>query len=453
MKQGWGVIEAGQFLSNWHVDYIGEYVEAAVRFEIRRLIVTIPPRFSKSTIISVFTPPWIWTRHPEHRFITASYSAILSVRDSVRSRRIIGSPWYQRNWGNVFRLSGDQNVKSRYENDKTGFRMATSVGGSVVGEGADTIIVDDPHNLKEINSEASREAVKGWWDEVMTTRVNDPNRNAKIIIMQRAHEDDLVNHLLTKASGDSWTQLKLPMEAPAKTTVQFLSGKVKVRERGDLLWGERFNRAAVEEWKEDLGTHAASAQLQQEPTPRGGNMLRGDRVVFVDKMPEGLRWVRGWDLASTKKERAKRDPDFTVGTKVAWHNETLYVADVTRGQWSTLQRDETIKNTANRDGRNVLVYIEAVAGYKDAYSYVKKFLRGFASVRLYNPDTDKVARAAFLEAIFEAGNVVALKAEWNDVWVAEILSFPDGTHDDQVDSLVCASHSLVGAGGRMNLSS
>ena len=179
-------------------------------------------------------------------------------------------------------------------------------------------------------------------------------------------------------------------------------------------------------------------------------MLRSDLVQIVGACPTWLRYVRGWDLASTEKERVKDDPDYTVGTLAAFDGESLWIADVVRGQWSALERDRRMMDTAKRDGPGVTVKIETVAGYKDTFTRIRGLLAGKASVRNTTPQGDKVSRAAALEPLFEACRVKILAAPWNAAWLAECAAFPKGKHDDQVDSLVLAA--VTGRRRRMKVS-
>ena len=214
IRQAWHVVEpATEFVPNWHIDAIADHLEAVTRGEILRLLINIAPRSIKSLSVSVFWPTQVWTFNPAFRWLFGSYAQGLSTRDSVKSRRIIDSPWYQERWGGKFQLTTDQNQKMRYENDRTGYRISTSVDGSATGEGGDAVVCDDPHNIREAHSEKSREAVIDWWDQVMSTRLNDPKTGRRVIIMQRVHENDLSGHVL-KDKG--YVHLCLPTEFDPK---------------------------------------------------------------------------------------------------------------------------------------------------------------------------------------------------------------------------------------------
>jgi hypothetical protein len=210
MRQAWVIVEPSTpFVPGWHIDCIVEHLEAVTRGQIRNLIINVPPRHMKSLLVSVFWPAWEWIRWPERRWLYASYSAQLSIRDSVKCRRLIESPWYRSRWADRFALTSDQNTKGRFDNDRSGYRIATSVGGSATGEGGDRIVCDDPNNVNEVESDSVRKATNDWFDVVMSTRVNDPKTTAKVVVMQRCHEQDLSGHLLEQGG---WEHLCLPAE-------------------------------------------------------------------------------------------------------------------------------------------------------------------------------------------------------------------------------------------------
>src|SRR3984893_287308 len=272
VRLAWHVVEPSTpFMDGWHIDAITDHLEAITRGEIRNLLINVPPRHMKSLLVSVFWPCWEWLRCPQRRWLFSSYAASLSIRDSVKCRRLIESPWYQANWGDRFSLTGDQNAKARFENDRTGYRLATSVGGAATGEGGDRIVCDDPHNVQEAESDAVRQGTLDWWDVVMSTRLNDPRTAVKVIVMQRCHERDLSGHVLEQGG---WEHLCLPAEYDA-TVFQSSIGWSDPREQaGELLWPERFGIPEIVDLKRCLGSYGSAGQLQQRPSPAEGGILK-----------------------------------------------------------------------------------------------------------------------------------------------------------------------------------
>jgi hypothetical protein len=238
-------------------------------------MINIPPRFGKTLLCSVLFPAWVWLSRPETRFLSAAYSLDLATRDSLNMRRLVETAWYQAHWQGRAQLVSDQAAKARFDTSRGGSRVAVSVGGSATGEGGDILIVDDPLKIEHAYSAAQREASIDWFNGTIATRLNDPERGAIIVIGQRLHEDDLFGHLL--AAG-GWTHLCLPVEYHPDHP--FLYADDPRRETGELLWAERWDGAAVDQLKRQLGGALTASMLQQLPAPAAG-MIFPARMVAV----------------------------------------------------------------------------------------------------------------------------------------------------------------------------
>ena len=323
MVAAWKYVDPNPFVHGWPLEAVAEHLQAVCDGDIRRLIINIPPRCSKSSMTSVAFPAWVWAqRHdsptsgPGVQFLTASFAQQLSLRDSVKTRRLLDSPWYQSLWGERFALTSDQNTKGRFDNNKGGTRLSTSVGGALTGEGANIIITDDPNAANEAFSEATIQSTIDWWDGTMSTRLNNPKTGAFIVIQQRLAEDDLTGHILSKDVGD-WTHLCLPMkyewtrhsvsitgwndprgcdddgeplvlvDANGRRIPRDSAAKDELtnKREGTLLWPERFGPKEIDLLERQLGPFAAAGQLQQRPEPAGGGVIKTD-------------WWQPWELES-----------------------------------------------------------------------------------------------------------------------------------------------------------
>ena len=197
VEQTWPIVEPGkEFIPNWHIAAIAEHLEAVTRGEIKCLLINVPFRFMKSTLVSVMWPAWVWIRQPSHQWLCGSYAAKLAIRDNLRMRRLIESPWYRARWGERFELTSDQNQKVRFENNRNGYRIAFGMDGGVMGDGGDVVVIDDPHDRNQAHSDAERKTALTTFDEAVVTRLNRPADSAIVIIMQRLHEEDLSGHVL-----------------------------------------------------------------------------------------------------------------------------------------------------------------------------------------------------------------------------------------------------------------
>ena len=434
----WHVLEPKtSYADNWHIETICDHLEAVGRGEIQNLLVNIPPRCMKSLLISVFFPVWQWLKNPGHRFLCASYAQTLSTRDAVKARRLIQSPFFQTHWSKYVQMQGDQNTKNRYDTKHGGYRIATSVGGIGTGEGGDTIIVDDPHNTQGALSEVKRADCITWWDETMSTRLNDARTGSKIVVMQRLHENDLTGHIL-KQEPEEWVHLCLPM--------RYEGGISDPRKKHDeLLWSEKFPEKEVKKLETRLGIYGTASQLQMRPGARGGNMLNVSNIKYYDSVsewPDDLQFMRVVDFAHSEKQRIKSDPDFTSATLLSFKNINdvwnLYMKHVWRTQSAVTKRDNALSNVIMSDDQSVHVLLERTTDSLDACDQWKERLHGKRIVNEWTPKIDKIVRASHLEPIFDAGNVHVLKGEWVQAWVDEVQVFPAGSHDDQVDNIGAA---------------
>lgn len=443
-RAAWHVVEPQTpYIHNWHVDAITEHLEAVTSGQIRNLLINIPPRHEKSLNVSVFWPTWVWTAQPHIQWLYSSYVQALSTRDSVKCRRVIQSPWYQERWGHGFRMTGDQNVKTRYENDKNGYRIATSVGGAGTGDGGDIIVVDDPHNVLEGESDKKREAVLTWWDEVMSTRLNNPQTGAKVIVMQRVHERDLSGHVLEQGG---YEHLMIRAEYVLTTHVSVTGFRDPRTKQGDLLWPERFPQSVIDDLKIRLGDYAYSGQCQQEPTARKGGLFERGWFEVVDEVPKPGPRVRYWDKAGTEG-----GGKYTVGVlQVRRKDGVIFIEDVVRGQWGGPEREEWIKQTAEADVNkygvgavSIIMEQEPGSAGKDVIEASILNLAGH-SAEGHRPTGDKFTRARPLASGAKAGNVKVLKADWTEAFLAELnKAGPGARYLDQMDAAAGAYNELT----------
>jgi predicted phage terminase large subunit-like protein len=439
IRQAWHVVEpATPFVEGWHFDALCVHLEAISSGQIRNLLITIPPRHMKSLAVSVFWPCWEWIRWPQRRWLYSSYAESVSIRDSLRCRRLIQSPWYQDLFGHCFVLTGDQNEKHRFENDRSGCRIASSVGGSNTGEGGDRIICDDPHNVHEAESDVIRKGACDWWDKVMATRLNDPKTGAKVIIMQRVHEADLAGHVLAQGG---YEHLCLPAEYEGTQRTSGIGWTDPRREVGELLWPQQFGAAQIAELKLRLGSYASAAQLQQRPSPADGGILKRNWWRYY---PEPLpldafdEIIQSWDLAC----KGGATSSFVVGQVWGRSGATIVLLDQVRGQWDFPETLKKFGELTARWPQTTAKLVEDKANGPALIATLQQQIPGIVPVR---PDGSKEARAHAVSALIESGNVCLPDkrlAPWIDDFVEECAAFPKGAYDDQVDCCTQAVKAL-----------
>jgi predicted phage terminase large subunit-like protein len=441
IRRAWEVLEPGQpYVHGWHVDAMASHLEAVTAGQITRLLVNIPPGTMKSMMTSVFWPAWEWgPKGMAHtRFIGASHEEGLATRDNLRMRRLVQSEWFQSLW--PLTLTGDQNQKTYFENDATGWRQSCPVN-SMTGRRGDRVAWDDPHSVEDAHSATKLESANRVFRETLPTRLNNPESSAIIVVMQRLSEKDVSGIILSEQFG--YEHLCLPMEyerpRPA-TSIGFTDPRRAV---GDLLFPERFPRAVVDRDKKIMGAYAVAGQFQQRPSPATGGEFEPEKIETVDAIPHGVvRWARGWDLAATEGAG-----DYTASVKIGKMRDGRYVvSDVGRRQYGTAKRDAYIKATASADGPGALVQSlpqdPGQAG-KGQVAALTAMLSGH--IVHASPETgDKQVRARPFASQVNAGNVVMVRGEWNKEFTDELKTFPNGLNDDQVDAASRAFAQLVG---------
>lgn len=432
VREAWHVVEPTAVLVwNWHLDALCAHLEAISDGRINRLLANVPPGSSKSLVVSVMWQAWEWGPRglPANRFLTTSFNEGPVKRDTRKCRDLMLSDWYRSLWPDV-RLV--RTAELSFANDKTGTREGVAFG-SLTSQRGDRLILDDPHSVETAESEAERAATTRKFREGALNRLNDQERSAIVVIMQRLHEDDVAGTILKL--GMEYVHLCLPMEFEAERRCATEIGFVDPRQNdGDLLDPVRFSRETVERLKRDMGAYAYAGQYQQRPAPREGGMFKRSwfEGKFIGAAPEGTRWVRHWDLAATARKTAAR----TAGVKLGRTLDGKFVV----GHVVTTQAEgpdvrKLIKATAESDGRAVEISLPQDPGQagKVQSADMVAMLAGF--VARAEPETgDKVTRAEPFSVQCEAGNVLIVKGEWNDAYLDELCLFPSGQFKDQVDA-------------------
>lgn len=446
MTQAWHVIEPGKsFVPGFHIDAICDHMQALIAGDIRKLVINVPPRTSKSTTVAVMAPVWSWIGNPHRQWLLSSYAQTLSTRDALKSRRLIQSAWFneqQKLWGTDIRLTLDQNQKQRYENTVNGYRIAASVEGTATGEGGDYVGVDDPHNVIEGESDKKRMGALTWWDETMSSRLNDAKTGCMFIIMQRVHEADLAGHALEDLG---YEHLNLPMRYEGKCVVemphqcsQMLGTSLGFRDprtkQGALLCEDRMGETEVDDLESTLGPYAFAGQYEQRPAPREGGMIQMECVEIVPDIPKGLTLLavgRGWDKAATEGAGCN-----TAGTKIGLLSDGRWIfLDCVAGQWGTDKRELKMREVAEQDGANVRIYIEQEpgSGGKDSAKTSVKTLAGF-HVKIVAVTGSKESRAYPMSVQTNIGNFLMLAGKWNKAFIKEYNGFPNAKFKDRVDA-------------------
>ena len=453
VRHAWPVLEPETPLVwSWHVEAICDHLESVSEGQIKRLLINVPPGHAKSLLVSVFWPAWQWLRKPSWRALFSSYKAELAIRDSVRCRAVLQSDWYASWFRPEWKLSGDQNVKSYFQNSATGARQSIGVGGGATGFRGDAVVVDDPLKADEWPSPDELEKVISWWDFQMSSRLNDMGKGARVVIMQRLHERDLSGYLLERGG---YEHLCLPSEYdPGRSCVTSIGFKDPRTERGELLFPARFDASVIAEAKRDLGPYGYSGQHDQSPTPVGGSIVREEWIRYwypADAIPppavrvmtaDGVReipqeplgpvetCVQSWDLAF----KGGASSDFVAGHVWGRTGARFYLLDRAHARLDFPATLTTIREMTKRHPRALEKLVEDKANGPAVIATLRDEIPGLVPVQ---PDGGKEARLHSVAPLFAAGNVWLPHpafAPWVHEVVAELVRFPRAPHDDDVDA-------------------
>lgn len=458
-KHAWDIIEPGvEFRDNWHLHAIAEHLEAVLKGQINNIVIAIPPGCMKSILVSVMFPAYVWTKDASKRFLGASYGSDLAIRDAQNCHHIITSEWFNRHWGDKVAVQPGEDQKLKYALTGGGWRIATSVGGRATGEHPDFKIVDDPHNAKQAESDAERKTALNWFDRTLSTR--GKSRGAKtIVVAQRFHEEDLSGHILAKNMG--YDYLCIPMEFDGGQRRTSIGWSDPRKKKDELLWPELFPKQSVEDLKIALGSYGAAGQLQQNPTPEAGGILKTEcfrKWPATQRLPQFEFVLQSYDGAFT--EDTSGDPSACTVYGVFTHGKQRHVMLI--DAWDEHLgypdlRKRVIKDWPAEYGgggvgagqptravRASRILIEAKAS---GQSLLQDLRKGNIPVVSYNPGrADKVSRAHLSSPFLEAGLIWIPEStkqpntfvSWAEDFVNQLKRFPVDRHDDYVDTFTQA---------------
>lgn len=414
MQLAWPIVEqAAPYTDNWHIGLICDYLEALYYLQLPNLIINIPPGHAKSLICSVFFPTWVWIKTPSARFFCGSHAKDLATRDAVRSRRLLQSDWYQERFGDVFQLTGDQNVKTRYENDKTGHRVSVGVDAGWTGHRGNYLVWDDPLDKTSKDSDVERKKANEAVKSSFGTRGDNPKEIRRLLIMQRLHSDDPTGHLLQAMKDDErfpiFEHLVLPARYEPNRFISTIGFKDPRTKPGELLFPQLFDEKVLSDTESLLGPDDTAGQMQQRPAPATGLIfLRewwdGDRNRY-DPTDSRIyaksiaRWIF-YDTAFKDEEQNDSTarivfellPDYRIFLRESWWMK-MQVPQVTADVQENTVRwmyDRKLRHTVVEDKGSGIAVLQTIR--QGANEEVSKLLKEF------NPGTaskpERARRAA-----------------------------------------------------------
>lgn len=494
VKASWSSFNSHPFVSCWAIDAMCDHLEAVTMGHIPRLLINISPRCSKTSVCSIIYPAWTWARSeesflsgPQVKFLCASYNHSLSLDSSNKARRLLFSPWYQTHWQGKISLQPDQNTKSQFDNTSGGSLIATSVGGSLLGLGGDIVICDDLNNTEKANSkkmdtEADRLKVGNFWNEIHSTRLNDPKRSAVIAVQQRVHEHDVSGLILD--GEEDFVHLMIPMRYDEQrhcVTVklpQYEDDEPWQDPRtieGELMWAQRFGETEVAKLEAALGPYMAAGRLQQSPSPKGGGIIKRDwwQLWGPDEAKlYGLEWngarkefpafeliVGSLDTSYGLKEEndynaltiwgiwIDRNKNRRAMLMFAWNKRLPLHGKVisanpgeAKVQFEQRQKEnwglvEWVADTCKRYRVKRLLIEDKTRGRDVANEINRLYAREKWGVELIQPQGDKVARTHSIVPMYTDNAIWAPDTRWADAVLTQCMNFPKADHDDMHDTV------------------
>ena len=422
-----------QYMDNWHIDAIVHCLEQSIRGEMPRLIINMPPRHLKSFIVSVALPAFILAHDPTAKIICISYSDELAKTLARDFRRIVKSEWYRKLFPNVISSKATEN---EYVTTEGGFRFATSINGTLTGRGGDFIIIDDPIKPDDTHSDTVRQSVNEWYKSTLLSRLDDKKRSVLILVMQRLHVNDLTGFV--EASG-GFHKLSLPAIATIEENIPTGDNQWYLRKVGSPLHEALDDLKTLEKIRDEVGPLVFSAQYQQRPETPDGAMFKRNWIQVINKQPNhvpGGRLIISFDTALSTAETA----DYTALSVIYSTRDGHFVLFADRGRWDyEMLLSKAMLQARNYKDLDITFIVENTCS---GISLIQSLRKARFNCIAANAKYDKVTRASYILPYIHQNRLFIVSIEGKNSWVEpyinEIVSFPQGRFDDQVDSLVHA---------------
>ena len=419
------VLTLDGYVDGAHIELTCDTVEQFLKSDKDILLISMPPRHMKSTIVSHCLPAWYVSNSPQKEVIMAAYNLRLARKQTRSCRMKFDHPTHKRIFPRqAFAVDAADEIRLDKKVTADSNIMAVGADGGIAGFGADLVIIDDiVKGTKEASSPVIQDNLRSWYEEEVLTRLTPKGK--VIIVGTRWHHSDLQAHVIATTDPEAVMVLNLPA----------------IDDGGNALWPERYPIGALERIKSKMRVSSWESLYQGRPSPKEGNMFKRSHFKIVDApFPPAARRVRFWDFAATL------DGDFTAGVLLAMHEGRYCVEDVRHIQGTPATVQQLVMDVANIDGKWVKIRMEqepGSAGVNVVDMYARKLVVGY-DIKGIRSTGSKQIRAGLFAAAVENGNVDVVRARWNMAFLDEFAEFPLSKHDDQVDATVGAFTELTG---------
>lgn len=418
------------FLDNWHINMFCDVLSRIYHQKgSKKIIINLPPRYLKSVCFSVAFPAWVLGIDPTARIIVVTYSNLLSIKHASDTRKIMHSDWYKLAFPES-KIAYGSDTKRKFSTEKNGYYFCTSVNGTLTGEGGDIIIVDDPHNPAKIGSDKERKKVYDWFNSVLLSRLDNKKTGKVILVMQRLHDEDL-SGMLTKKQGSEWQQIVVPVLSEVDQDIEFDSVPYYGRKKNEPLHREREDIFTIKTIKNDLGTYNFNAQYQQAPMVKEDGLVKKKWLTYYGALDTNLinRTIVSIDCASDTKTSS----DYSVIMVISSDDQANhYIVDVIRDRMAYPDLKKKCLSVIDKFSPDAVL----IEDKSNGSALIQELLREGKKIVSIKPIKDKLSR--FMPALISIENgslLIPTSATYTDELTNELLSFPYGKHDDQIDAI------------------
>lgn len=406
------------------IKYLCDVAQEIANGNKKRIIINIPPRLGKSLIFSVALPAYILGCNPKEKIITVSYAQDLANSFCAECLKWMDTSLYKELFPSCV-IDPNKRTEHYFRTTKGGLRFSTTVGGSLTGFGGNFIIIDDPIKAQDALSEVKRNNNIDWVCSTLFSRLNNKKKGCIALIMQRLHLEDLSGFL---EKFENWEVISMPAIAEKDEKHFFSDGRVFARKAGEVLLPNREPIEAIEEIRKAMSDYNFSAQYQQNPIPEKGNIIDFDAFARYETLPEEGDLIQSWDIAF----KTGSNNDYSVCITAKLHKNKIYITDIYREKlcYNGLMAGIITKNNLAR-GCNVII-----ESTNATLLLIEEIKARKINVITYQPVESKIQRANYISLDIASGRVLLpYQAKWLDDFKREVIAFPHGKHDDQIDAL------------------